>query len=234
MREISRQEEPTRFTEWRAGSQNDINYGYGLIPNDINSQIKHALIEEQRGLCAYTGIGINANRSHIEHLLPQTQCRRGQEDVAYANMVACYPGTNSTYVPFGALLKANWPSREEQHLFVSPRSAGCERRFTFSLRGRISAAGHDEAAAETIKRLGLDNRRLEALRNEAIDATLNRKGGNPTLLDLASARRRLTSLEDAESAGGKLEPFCFALKQALRKHIQRLESIRASKKRERP
>jgi hypothetical protein len=117
---------------------------------------------------------------------------------------------------------------------VSPRSAGCERRFTFSLRGKISAAGHDEAAAETIKRLGLDNRRLEALRNEAIDATLNRKGGNPTLLDLASARRRLASLEDAESAGSKLEPFSFALKQALRKHIQRLESIRASKKRERP
>ena len=149
-------------------------------------------------------------------------CGRGQEnveyrnrDVAYANMVACYPGPGSIYVPLGALFKASWPSLAELHQFVSPRSRGCERRFTFSIRGKISAARDDTAAAETIKRIGLDNRRLEALRKEAIDATLNRRGGNPTLLDLASARRRLTSLEEAENAGAKLEPFCFALSSKL-------------------
>jgi uncharacterized protein (TIGR02646 family) len=234
MREISRQDEPARFTEWRAGAQNDINYGYRLIPSDIRNEIKDALIAEQRGLCAYTGIGIGAGRSHIEHLLPQAHCRRGQEDVAYLNMVACYPAPESAYVPFGAHLKANWPSPSEQHLFVSPRSAGCERRFLFSLRGKISAAENDEAGRETIKRLGLDNKRLDALRNEAISATLEWHGRKEPLLNLTSARKRLTSLEDAEIAGGRLEPFCFALKQALRKHIQRLESIRASKKRERP
>jgi uncharacterized protein (TIGR02646 family) len=233
MREISRQDEPVRFTEWRAGSQNDINYGYDLIPSAIRNEIKDALISDQCGLCAYTGIGIDASRAHVEHLLPQTHGRRGQDDVAYGNMVACYPGTGRLYVPFGALLKASWQSPAEQHLFVSPWSAGCERRFTFSLRGKISSPGDDEAAAETIKRLGLDNRRLEALRNEAIDATLKRKGENPPMLNLALARRRLTTLEDAETAGGKLEPFCFALKQALHKHIQRLESIRESKRRER-
>jgi hypothetical protein len=126
MRAISPRDEPVAFTEWRAGSQNDINYGYGLIPGKLLSEIKDALIAEQRGLCAYTGIGINAARSHIEHLLPQKHCDRGQEDVAYGNMVACYPGPNSGYVPFGAQRKADWPSPAEQHLFVSPRSAGCE------------------------------------------------------------------------------------------------------------
>ena len=79
-------------------------------------------------------------------------------------------------------------------------------------------------------RLGLDNIRLKNLRKEAIAATLQWRGRNPPLLDLLSARKRLTSLEYAESAGGLLEPFCFALKQALRKHILLLESIRDSKR----
>jgi uncharacterized protein (TIGR02646 family) len=230
MRQISPRAEPVAFTEWRAGSQNDINYEYNLILSDVRGQIKDALIAEQRGLCAYTGMGINANRSHIEHLLPQVHCRRGQEDVAYGNMVACFPAPGNPYVPFGAHLKANWPSLAEQHFFVSPRSAGCEPRFMFSLQGKISVAEKDEAARETVKRLGLANRRLEALRKEAIGATLTWPGKNPPLLDLSSARKRLSSLQDAENAGGQLEPFCFALKQALRKHILRLESIRESKK----
>ena len=42
----------------------------------------------------------------------------------------------------------------------------------------------------------------------------------------------MTRLEEAESSGGRLEPFCFALKQALRNHIQVLESIGESKRRE--
>jgi uncharacterized protein (TIGR02646 family) len=235
MREIGPPVEPAVFTEWRAGSQNDINYGYDLIPGDLKGRIKGALIDEQRELCAYTGIRVNADSSHIEHLLPQAHCQRGQEDVAYGNMVARYPAPNTSYVPFGALRKANWPSRAEQHLFVSPRSAGCEQRFTFSIRGKISAAREsDEAAKETIKRLGLAHSRLEGLRREAIDATLKWHGKSPPLLDLPSARKRLARLEEAEISGGRLEPFCFALKQALRKHIQRLQSIRESKQRERP
>jgi len=126
MREISPQPEPMAFTQWRAGSQNDINYGYDLIPGELKGQIKEALIAEQRGLCAYTGIRIDSSLSHIEHLLPQAHWRQGEEDVAYGNMVACFPAPNSGYVAYGALRKGNWPSRAERHLFVSPRSAGCE------------------------------------------------------------------------------------------------------------
>lgn len=228
MREINPGVEPVSFTEWRAGSQIDINYGYLLIPAELRACIKGALIAEQRGICAYTGIGIDASRSHIEHLLPQAYCRRGQEDIAYSNMVACYPAPGAGYVPFGALRKANWPSPDEQHLFVSPRSAGCETRFLFDMRGRISVAKNDAAARKTVERLGLDHSRLEGLRREAIAATLKLQGRQP-LLDLPSARKRLISLEDAEEGGGQLEPFCFALKQALRKHILRLEWIRKSK-----
>lgn len=222
MRAISPRPEPASFTNWRAASQNDINYGYDLIPGDLRAAIKDALIAEQRGLCADTGIGIVAGRSHIEHLLPQAHCEPGGEDVDYHNMVACFPGPNQGYVPFGAVRKGNWPSPAERFRFVSPRSAECESRFRFSIRGKISVAEDDEAARETVRRLGLDHKRLEALREAAIAATLHR-------LDLPSARKRLATLLQAEKAGGRLEPFCFALKQALAKHILRLESIRESK-----
>lgn len=223
MRTISPRPEPVNFTNWRAASQNDINYDYDLIPGDLKAEIKDALIAEQRGLCAYTGLRIDASHSHIEHLLPQAHCHEG-EDVEYRNMVACYPGRDQGYVPFGALLKADWPSPAERHLFVSPRSPDCETRFLFSIRGKISVADGDEAARETVRRLGLDHRRLEALRESAVAETLHR-------LDLPLARRRLTALLQAEEAGGRLEPFCFVLKQALRKHIRRLESIRETRRR---
>jgi uncharacterized protein (TIGR02646 family) len=223
MRSISPRPEPATFTNWRAASQTDINYSYGLIPGELRAAIKDALIAEQRGLCAYTGIGIDASHAHIEHLLPQAHCQRGNQDVEYRNMVACYPGPGNAYVPFGALWKADWPSLAERHLFVSPRSADCEARFIFSIRGRISVSENDVAAKETVKRLGLDSKRLGDLREEAIAATLYP-------LDLPSARKRLAGLSQAEAAGGRLEPFCFALKQALSKHIVRLELIRESKK----
>jgi uncharacterized protein (TIGR02646 family) len=228
MRQIRPQPEPEAFEEWRAGSKTDINFGYGLIPGELLGRLKAALIAEQRGLCAYTGIRIDGSRSHIEHLLPQKHCQRGQEDVAYRNTVACFPG-QGVHVPFGALRKASWPSRAEQHLFVSPRTPGCEARFMFNLRGQISVADDDEAARETVKRLALDNRRLESLRAEAIRATLQWHGKQQPLLNLQSARKRLAILETAEESGGQLEQFCFVLKQALRKHIRRVEFIRESK-----
>jgi uncharacterized protein (TIGR02646 family) len=231
MRTIDVRPEPAAYAEWRSASQADINFGYDLIPGELRGILKAALLEEQRGICAYTGIKINLEHSHIEHMIPQAHCVQGEGDVAYSNMVACFPGPDDGYVPFGAVFKANWPSPSEQHLFVSPRSPGCEERFHFSLRGVISGMPDDEAARVTVQRLGLSNSRLEGMRREAINATLQWHGRNPPLLDLAAARKRLTSLEQAESGGGRLEPFCFALKQALRKHIARLERIRESKKR---
>jgi uncharacterized protein (TIGR02646 family) len=230
MRTIDAQPEPVAYTEWRAASRADINYGYDLIPGELRGQLKAVLIAEQRGICAYTGIGINRTHSHIEHLIPQAHCVQGEGDVAYYNMVACFPGPEDVYVPFGAVFKANWPPPEEQHLFVSPRSPGCEERFRFSLRGVIAVNVDDEAAGVTVEKLGLNHPRLEGMRREAINATLQWHGRTPPLLDLSAARKRLASLLQAEQEGGQLEPFCFALKQALHKHITRLEYIRESKR----
>jgi len=120
----------------------------------------------------------------------------------------------------------------EEHLFVSPLSVGCEQRFSYNLQGMIKPTdGKDDAAGTTIKALALDHEMLTDLRKAAIDGTLELHESGPASLSLAKARNRLSGLERSEKSGGPLEAFCFALKQALVRHIKRLEGIRESKKR---
>ncbi len=123
MRWISGQAEPTALTEWRLGTPG---LGYSAMSSELRSVVKAALINEQRSLCAYTGLRIDENSAHLEHLLPQKHCTLG-EDIAFSNLVACYPAP-SHYAPFGAVKKGDWPSMGERQLFVSPRSEGCEAR----------------------------------------------------------------------------------------------------------
>ncbi len=229
MREISGGHEPQELTEWKLRTPG---MGYNNMPSGLRDLVKGKLVREQRELCAYTGLRIAPETSHIEHLTPQEHCSHGQ-DVAYTNMVACYP-TPGAFAQFGAVRKGNWPNPAEAHLFVSPRSHGCEARFAFSLRGTITSAQENDASAgRTIQELRLDHKILNGYRKEAIDATLASRNRGPASLNMKSASQRLSQLERKETESGPLEPFCFVLKQALRKHIARLEAIRQSKARKR-
>ena len=231
MRQIQKHPEPKSLTEWRARFQNDVNFGYGLLPPAMRAPVIESLLSEQGGLCAYTGRRIERDSCHIEHIKPQCHCARG-EDVDYHNLVACHPAPNTGQAPYGAHPKQDWPSPADRSQFISPLDDHCEKRFRFSLRGEIeSAQTNDLAAKTTIGKLRLDHPELVRLRKEAIDATLQMFGRGPASLSLKDARRRLTQFEQMESSTLPLEPFCFALKQALRKHIIRVEAIRESKRR---
>jgi uncharacterized protein (TIGR02646 family) len=230
MRHIMKQtDHPEEMIEWQEENIHCVNNCYGHIPSTVRAKIKEQLIAEQGGICAYTGMRIDAHTSHIEHLQPQTHCRNG-EDVAYQNMVACSPGPGQQDPPYGAKQKGQWPDPSNAYLFVSPLSPGCEARFNFDMRGKITPAGsghQDAAVAETIKRLGLDHSQLTELRNKAIRATLATRERGPGSLPLADARKRLQSLRQDEETQGTLEPFCFVLKQALEKHLTRSARVRA-------
>jgi len=140
-------------------------------------------------------------------------------------MVACYPAPNSGEAPFGAHPKRDWPDPHagEDALFVSPLSPGCESRFVFDFEGVVAPHPGDAAATETIRRLILDDRSAGGIltpnRRSAITATLNNRA-----LPLADARKRLRVLEQQEASGGRLDEFCFALKQALLRHIRQVEA----------
>lgn len=229
MRQIQKRIEPQSLTQWRAANQVDPNFGYDLIDTDLRAEVRKTLVLEQGALCAYTGRRIGDDSCHIEHLKPQDQCARG-EDVAYSNLVACVPAPNVPGLPYGAHRKGSWPNAEQEVLFVSPLGPGCETRFTFNLRGEISASSAaDAAATETIKRLGLHHSQLNQLRKAAIDGTLAGRQRQPAALDAKQARQRIASLKAAEQAQGTLEPFCFVLLQALDKQVRRLAAIRKSK-----
>ena len=122
----------------------------------------------------------------------------------------------------------SWPDATEEALFVSPLRPGCEERFSFTLNGEIRASSPTDAAAtKTIERLGLNHALMNQFRKAAIEATLGMRGRGLASLDLHSARARLNGLRAAEENRGSLEPFCFVLKQAIRKHICSLLGLRS-------
>jgi uncharacterized protein (TIGR02646 family) len=224
MRQIRNDPEPADFTEWKKRTPG---VGYAQVSAKIGESIKTVLVAAQRSLCAYTGVRIEVGSSHIEHLFPQEHCTAG-EALDFTNMAACVPAPGAGYLPYGAVRKDDWPPEAERHLFVSPRSPGCESRFKFNLRGEIfEATAGDQAAGATIEHLGLDHRALTQRRKAAIDATLAN-------LSLKEMRSRLTKLLAAETDNAKLEQFCFVLKQVLAKQIDKIEAIRRSKASKKP
>ncbi|MCC7300982.1 MAG: TIGR02646 family protein [Verrucomicrobia bacterium] len=236
MRRIEKRAEPQELTQWRAANQADpggggINYGYALLRQSsaVVNRLVDSLLAEQGGLCAYTGRRIDRDSTHVEHLRPQTpwKAHRGL-DVTYSNLVGCWPQPNGPRGQYGAHPKEDWPAPGQEAHFVSPLSNGCEARFIFNQRGEIKTT--DAAAAETVRRLKLDHHLLTALRRAEIDSVL----GATRNLPLKRARSRLRSIEEAEATvntGGNaiLDPYCFALKQALQKHIRSLEIIGQTK-----
>lgn len=223
MRWIQKNNEPRPLVEWRNRYRKDVNFGYSLMRGDheVVNAINNSLLMEQGNLCAYTGQRIRYGSFHIEHLKAQAHCQNG-EDVDYKNIVACFPGPNyPEKLEYGARKKSDWPPPNEWHLFLSPLERSCETRLSFNLRGEIQANDGDETAKQTIQRLGLDHQELTALRREAIRGAI--ESGPKGKLRLSEAKKRLQLLEQA--SGDELEPFCFVLIHALKKHIRRLEHI---------
>ena len=228
MRRIIKGNPPPEFTRWLAENE-ELNCRYEDIPSDVRSGMKERMIQEQGGLCGYTGMRITATDSHIEHLKPQSRCREegGSEDIAWDNMIAAHPRPNAQ-APYGAQTKADWYEPEK---FVSPLSAGCEQRFRFRrVTGKIEATNpDDEAAKETIKQLKLDHSALTDLRLAAIEGALE----GISQRQLEELRERI----EERSKQGLLRPFCFVLKQACEEELrlrhreqERRKAIQASKR----
>lgn len=230
MRQIRKQAPPAELTQWIAANQGGLNCNYSAVDGELRRVIREKLVSEQGGLCAYTGRKIDAEACHIEHLKPQAYCQN-LEDVTYRNLVAAVPQPNTPRLPYGAHLKDNWPSDAEVDQFVSPLRDGCSARFSFNFKGEIEPKNpNDDAAAVTIKRLGLNHSILVGFRREAIRRTVQVPGKNLGMLDAKSARRRLQGLQQRELGALDLEQFSFALISGLEKHIERIQKISAKKK----
>jgi uncharacterized protein (TIGR02646 family) len=225
VKRIIKSSSPKELTQWfNAQTRQDqgaLNCRYQDLPSDVRAIVKQRLIQDQGHICCYTGIRINEERSHIEHLKPQSRYFANHEDVDYQNLVAAYPGTAAQQCRYGAHPKADWYDEDQ---FISPLSPQCETAFQFDLQGKIQAIDENPAAAETIQRLNLGDRGLTELRQQAIEAILFEIPLRPQ-----QAADLLAKIYD-RNAKGQFRPFFFVLKQACEQYIQKLERQQARQK----
>jgi uncharacterized protein (TIGR02646 family) len=217
MRRISKTHPPQELTKWRDDNK-DVNHGYAdLAGTNAHRDLKAKLIEEQGWLCAYTGRSIDKDSSHVEHLKPREACAEW-EDVDYRNVVACFPANGGDVSHgYGAPVKKAW---WDESRFISPLSEECERRFRFVWSGHVHPNPEEhEAAKATIDSLGLDVVAICQLRKKTIDGFFGlgpRTRSRP--LSKEDAIRAL-ELIDRPDSNGRLQEFCFVLKQLLPKYI---------------
>ncbi|MGE0333300.1 MAG: hypothetical protein AB7P37_21675 [Ramlibacter sp.] len=236
MRRIQKGNECEALALWRvanAAVPQNLVYGGGGFPN---VQVLAALLVEQGELCAYTLKRIDPNTAHIEHLKPQRKCQEedaarvaanqavSREDVAWSNMVACFPAPNPVAPPgYGAVMKGKWWPAGGAAGFVSPLNNDCESRFAFGLNGEMSAAVEDDAAAnDTIKAIGLNDDRLQELRKKAIlEMGLHPRSPKP-LTSPAKVRQIIAAWLQRDS-GNRYREFCVPVRAAALQHLAKLE-----------
>ena len=199
-----------------------INCGYDDMPTNVKDAVKKHLLDEQGGLCCYTGLRIASENSHIEHFKPQKLCT-DHEDVAHTNLLAAYPGASAKRCPFGAHAKDDW---YDEQLLVSPFHQRCESQFLFKPSGAVDSSDkRDAAALKTIQRLRLNHPSLKEIRQHAIDEALS--PGN-RLLSKAQLQRLIERLYSRDT-NGRFPAFCFVIKDAAQDLIRKAERARKRK-----
>lgn len=221
MKHIAKRNAPAELERWKRENAG-LNDDYDSMPADVRQAVKARLLDEQGGLCCYSGQRIDLDNCHIEHLKSQRQCReegRG-EDVAYENLLAAYPSDRAPVrCAYGAHPKA------DQVLPVSPLRADCESRLRYDRRGRVAPTNEaDSEASDAIGVLCLNDDDLKSRRARVIDEALYRRETSK-----AQARRLMQAMAERD-ANNQFRPFCFVIQQACAAYVQQIERRRAAKR----
>jgi len=213
MKYIQKRQPPAQWTEfndpnaWIDQDGNPMNWTYEHdIGHDLREILKRSLVNEQGGICGYTGLRISVEESHVEHIKPQNLCVN-HEDVDYNNLIAAYPAGKCE---FGARAKDGW---YEEHEFITPLQPNCEQAFSYFPDGDISPRNPDHGpAVRTIRELNLWCPALKKIRESAIEAIFER--------DLS--RQELESfitILDQRQEDSLFIPLCFVIKDVLRSYM---------------
>lgn len=236
MKRIQKGNECGAMIRWRAdnaAAPQNLVYGGGGFPG---ADVLKALLAEQGHLCAYTLKRIDSTSAHIEHLKPQRKCREEdaqrekarlaltREDVAWGNMVACFPAPNPAAPPgYGAVKKDKWWPAAGALGFVSPLNADCEARFQFELNGEMRPADPDDvAAADTIDAIGLNDERLKELRKRAM-VELGLHPRSPQPLCTPAKVRQLIAAWLQRDESDRYREFCVPVRAVALRHLAKLE-----------
>lgn len=232
MRRIRKTNPPQELLEWILIQQKtNLECNYQVLQGKpAHIVLKAKLLEEQGYLCAYTGIRISVDTSHVEHLKPRKECTE-IEEVDYRNVVACFPkDENDNSCSFGAKLKDDWWNEKE---FVSPCQEDCERRFSFNWKGTVfPTLDNDDPVRITIEKLGLNKNHnsshnaqtgeyhVHDRRHNAIKAFFG-FSKNPKIAPLTKREAEiLLRTIYTTDVNGHLKEFCFVLKPLLERYIK--------------
>jgi hypothetical protein len=159
-------------------------------------QLCDELTNQQFGLCAYTGAGIDSRlgtltdpnkilkfTAHNEHLKSQSECKNelrssGKtygcdigDDMNHQNIVAALLVSGNGRIAKKDLFGA--AHRGHARIAITPTNKSCENRFVFDEIGNIKAANpSDQDAIDTIDVLRLDHPTLTGWRKIAIETFL--------------------------------------------------------------
>ncbi len=165
MKRIIKQREPQALLDWKGQGNAAWQPSYAALRGAEKEMVKKSLMSEQGFLCCYCERRLTDEDSHIEHLRPQSdlQC----DPLDYGNLLcSCQQQIARGDPRHCGNLKDDW---FDEHSLVSPLSERCESRFAYSGDGQIRVANSEDHAANiTIKKLGLDIRKLSDLRKHAI------------------------------------------------------------------
>jgi uncharacterized protein (TIGR02646 family) len=181
------------------------------------TEVPKCLLQEQGYLCAYTMLRISdPAKGHIEHIVPQSHKAKPELQIAYRNMLYCYPGQSVSQPDFGARKKDG--AVMESNDFVSPLDSTCESRFVYKNDGTIAPANEgDSAAVKTIEILNLQSRELTQARMVAILALPIFKRSS-----VAARHARKAALEILQrDSDGCFRVFAVALCQALTRYAEK-------------
>jgi len=169
MKYIVKGTEPQELTDFKADATPDWTPSYDGLTRVAKNAVKESLLQEQGYICCYCERRIADRTSHIEHFNPQ---ERGEVDpLDFSNMLcSCQQKLKKGDPRHCGNLKDNW---FDDTLLVSPLSSTCESKFGFKGDGTIYPIDENEAAKITIRKLGLDIRKLNALRESAIKPFLD-------------------------------------------------------------
>jgi len=221
---------PEKYTLWCKSVVDTDEEDYNELKG-VNKQILFdALIKEQGFICGYTMKKINRDTAHIEHIKPQSLCRREKpgSDLDYTNLIACYPlKDNKAKYRYGATKKGDWWEKGGKE-FVSPLEYACESYFHFDLEGKIIASTSNIAAINTIKVLALNHGSLTEERKRVIEEFIH----GPYKKDPLSPSQTTRAISNIcnQNGEGHYHEFCIVIRDALKQHLSGLEKNRRQNK----
>jgi uncharacterized protein (TIGR02646 family) len=165
MKQVTKDVSPREFEDWKARGNEDWQPSYGILRNPEKRALHESLLAEQGWVCCYCGRSVTLDDSHIEHFRPQERYR--ELALNYENLHASCLRETEPGRPLHCGHAKGADFDEELH--VSPLSEDCERRFLYTLDGRIILGDPaDTGAAYMLDLLKLDIAFLRNRRQEEV------------------------------------------------------------------